>query len=124
MMADRGNGVRFQQFLEHLVRRWPKDQVVLVMDNVSYHKTAAVRSWLADHANRITVCWLPTYSPHLNRIERVWRFVKGKLACHRFGNDRPGLIHRANLLFHAVQTQYTDSDRPHLTLGQNLCRSA
>lgn len=124
MMADRGCGTRFRQFLEHLVRRWPTDRLVLVMDNVAYHKTAAVRAWLADHAQRITVCWLPTYSPHLNRIERVWRFVKGKLACHRFWNDRPGLIHLANHLFHHVQAQYADPDRPHLTLGQNLCRSA
>lgn len=124
MMADRGCGSRFLQFLEHLARRWPTDQVVLVMDNVSSHKTAAVRRWLADHAERIIVCWLPTSSPHLNRIERVWRFVKGKLACHRFWNDRPSLIHRANHLFHHVQAQYADPDRPHLTLAQNLCRSA
>jgi transposase len=126
LMADRGTGARFRQFLEQLVRRWPNDRLVLVLDNVAYHKTAAVRRWLAAHADRITVLWLPTYSPHLNRIERVWRFVKGKLACHRFGNDRPGLIHLANVLLHHVQAQYVDPTRPRLTLDhhQNLCRSA
>jgi transposase len=123
-MADRGCGSRFLQFLEQLVRRWPTDQLVLVMDNVSYHKTAAVRAWLAAHADRLTVCWLPTYSPHLNRIERVWRFVKQKLACHRFWHDRPGLIHAANHLLHRIAAQYTDPHRPHLTLSQNLCRFA
>lgn len=126
MMADRGNGVRFQQFLERLVRRWPTDHLVLVMDNVSYHRTAAIRRWLADQADRVSVCWLPKYSPHLNRIERIWRLVKAKLACHRFWNDRPGLIHFANLLLHRIQAQYVDPARPHLTIGhhQNLCRSA
>lgn len=124
MMADRACGARFLLFLEQLTRRWPKDQLVLVMDNVAYHKTAAVRHWLAAQADRITVFWLPTYSPHLNRIERVWRFVKSKLACHRFWNDRPSLIHLANHLCHHVQAQYADPDRPSLTLGQHLCRSA
>jgi transposase len=120
MMADRGTGVRFRQFLEHLVRRWPTDQLVLVLDNAAYHKTAAVRAWLAAHADQVTVCWLPAYSPHLNRIERVWRFLKSKLACHRFWNDLPGLIHAANHLLHRIAAQYTDPDRPRLSMGQNL----
>ena len=118
-MADRACGARFLPFLEQLVRRWPRDQVVLVMDNVAYHRTAAVRSWLAAHAAHITVCWLPTSSPHLNRIERVWRFVKGKLAGHRFWHDRTGLIHAANHLLHRVEAQDADPARPHLTLGQH-----
>jgi hypothetical protein len=119
MMADRACGPRFLQFLEQLGCRWPGDPLVLVMDNVAYHRTAAVRAWLAAHADHITVCWLPTYSPHLNRIERVWRFVKHKLAGHRFWNDRPGLIHAANHLLHRVAAQYTAPDRPHLSLRQN-----
>lgn len=124
MIADRGNGQRFLQFLEHVVTGAQSDHLVLVMDNASYHQTAAVRRWLADHAKRITVFWLPTYSPHLNLIERVWRFVKSKLACHRYWNDRPSLIHVANDLFHHVQAQFGAPHRPHLTLGQNLCTSA
>lgn len=124
MMADRGCGSRFLQFLERLVPSGSTDHLVLVMDNVSYHKTAAVRRWLAAHADRITVLWLPTYTPHLNLIERVWRFIKSKLACHRYWNDRTRLIHLANHLFHLLQARFAAQTRPHLTLGQNLCRSA
>lgn len=50
----------------------------------------------------------------LNRIERVLRFIKGKLANHRFWNDRPGLTHAANLLLHGAQAQFTDARRPNL----------
>lgn len=124
MMADRGCGDRFLRFLWQVARAFPTDQLVLVIDNASYHKTAAVRSWLADHADRITVLWLPPYSPQLNRIERVRRFVKSKLTGHQFGNDRPSLIHCANSLFHDVQARFDAASYPHLTLGRNLCRSA
>jgi len=120
LLAAQGNGRRFQQFLEQLVQRWPLDHLVLVLDNVSYHKSTAIRAWLAAHVGQVTVVWLPTYSPHLNRIERVWRFVKSKLAGHRFWRDRPGLIHLTTALLHHVHAQYTDNRRPHLSLGQNF----
>jgi transposase len=106
------------------VQRWPTDHLVLVLDNVSYHKTTPIRAWLAAHTAQITIFWLPTYSPHLNRIERVWRFLKGKLACHRFWHDRTGLIHATNHLLHHVHAQYIDDQRPHLALDQNFRLSA
>lgn len=124
LLTAQANGHRFQQFLEQLIQRWPGEHLVLVLDNVSYHKTTPIRAWLARYAGQITIFWLPTYSPHLNRIERVWRFIKGKLAGHRFWRDRTGLIHATNQLLHHVRAQYIDDQRPHLALDQNFRRSA
>lgn len=118
MITRRASAHEFGHFLTTLTRRWPTDHLVLVMDNAAYHKTAAIRSWLADHAERITVLWLPTYSPHLNLIERVWRFVKGKLACHRFWDDRTSLIHVANRVLHLVEARFATAAYPHLTLRE------
>jgi len=50
---------------------------VVVMDNLSAHKTAAVRSALA--AAGVGVLYLPRYSPELNAIELCWSKVKGRL---------------------------------------------
>ncbi|KAL0153040.1 hypothetical protein M9458_051639 [Cirrhinus mrigala] len=41
---------------------------VVVWDNVSFHRTNSVRDWFAAH-ERITVEFLPPYSPFLNPIE-------------------------------------------------------
>jgi putative transposase len=124
LIAQRASAHEFLAFLEQLATHWPTEHLVLVMDNVAYHKTAAVRHWLAAQADRITVLWLPTYSPHLNLIERVWRFVKAKFAGHHFWNDLTGLIHHANDVLHTVRATFAAPRFPHLTLGQDLCRSA
>ena len=59
---------------------------VWVLDNVSYHTAQVVVDFLAGLAPTIQVVWLPPYSPELNDIERVWKYVKGaSLANYYFG---------------------------------------
>lgn len=48
--------------------------IPLVLDNARYQKCAIVRE-LAESLN-LELLYLPPYSPHLNLIERVWKFVK------------------------------------------------
>jgi transposase len=50
----------------------PKD--IVVMDNLSAHKDAAVIA--AIEAAGAIACYLPPYSPDLNPIERMWSKVK------------------------------------------------
>ena len=42
------------------------------LDNARYHHARLVREWLAREGGRITLHFIPTYSPHLNPIERLW----------------------------------------------------
>jgi transposase len=48
--------------------------VTLVLDNARYQRNAVVQA-LADALN-IELLFLPSYSPNLNLIERLWRFLK------------------------------------------------
>jgi transposase len=123
-MAPTGNAVHFRAFLDQIVAHGTNGHLVLVLDNASYHKTAEVRAWFATHADRVSVLWLPTYSPHLNLIERVWRFVKGKLACHRLWHDAAQLATTAQHLLNRTRATFAAQTYPHLTLGQVLCTSA
>jgi transposase len=50
--------------------------ITLVLDNARYQKTALVQE-LAQQL-KIQLLYLPSYSPNLNLIERVWKFVKGQ----------------------------------------------
>lgn len=54
----------------------PGIPLTLVLDNARYQKCALV----ADLAKQlgIELLYLPSYSPNLNLIERVWRFVKAE----------------------------------------------
>ena len=48
--------------------------ITLVLDNARYQKCAVVQG-LADSLG-IELLYLPSYSPNLNLIERLWRFVR------------------------------------------------
>lgn len=124
MTAPTADAAQFGVFLEQVAARWSDDHLVLVLDNASYHKTAEVRAWFADHAARITVVWLPTYSPQLNLIERVWRFVKSKLACHRHWHDLDRLTADAEQIFAATRATFAAPTLPHITMRQVFCQSA
>lgn len=48
--------------------------ITLVLDNARYQKCALVTALAADL--HIELLYLPAYSPNLNLIERLWKFVK------------------------------------------------
>jgi len=48
--------------------------ITLVMDNARYQRCQLVRDLAA--ALKIELLFLPSYSPNLNLIERLWKFVK------------------------------------------------
>jgi len=48
--------------------------ITLVLDNARYQKCALVLTTAAEL--QIELCFLPAYSPNLNLIERLWKFVK------------------------------------------------
>ena len=123
-MQTRKHGAAFAAFLAHLGQTWPEDQLVLVLDNVSYHRSPVVREWWASQAGRITPLWLPVYTPNLNLMERVWRFLKQKLACHRFWADVAGLERAAGTLLDRMEAHFHAADPPGLRLRHNLCEAA
>lgn len=82
------NTAAFIAFLEELLlRQYPTERLILVMDNVSYHKSAAALAALSLFEHRVAVIWLPPYCSDLSPIERFWRFLKD-LACANHLEDR------------------------------------
>ena len=48
--------------------------ITLVLDNARYQKCAVVQTLASSFG--IELLYLPSYSPNLNLIERLWRFVR------------------------------------------------
>jgi transposase len=63
--------------LEHLAQKYSGKTIRIVLDNARYQLCEAVVSRACELG--IQLLFLPTYSPNLNLIERVWKFVKSKL---------------------------------------------
>jgi transposase len=56
--------------------------VTMVLDNARYQRNAVVQGLAAELG--IVLLFLPSYSPNLNLIERLWRFTKRKAAYGRY----------------------------------------
>ena len=62
----------FDSFSQQLTK-----PTVVVLDNASFHKSKAFKEHIATWSNRgLTLLYLPPYSPQLNIIEMLWRFIK------------------------------------------------
>ena len=59
-----------------------KERIYLVLDGASYNKARKVQA-LAKKLG-IKIIYLPPYSPNLNPIERLWKFMKKKVTANRY----------------------------------------
>lgn len=64
--------------LRKIAAEYGKQEVHLVLDNARYQKCRVVKE-LANQLH-IHLEYIPPYSPNLNLIERLWKFVKGELS--------------------------------------------
>ena len=65
------------RLIDKLLIEYPNQAIVMVMDNASYQRCNAVKNYAA--LCGVQLVYLPTYSPNLNLIERVWKFVKSEV---------------------------------------------
>jgi transposase len=71
--------------LKELAIRYHDRHIVIVLDNVSYQRCRLVLQ-TAERLH-IQLLFLPPYSPNLNLIERLWKFVKKKVLYNEFYSD-------------------------------------
>jgi transposase len=70
------------ELLRAVAKRGLIGPVTLVLDNARYQRNAVVKGLAAELG--ILLLFLPSYSPNLNLIERLWRFMKRKAAYGRY----------------------------------------
>jgi transposase len=69
--APRHTSEEFVGFLQEVVSQCPKDQEIhIILDNLSAHKTPKVQQFLAHHPT-VNFHFTPTYSSWLNQVE-IW----------------------------------------------------
>jgi transposase len=73
------------ELLRALASRYVGLPLTLVLDNARYQRCAVVQQ-LAKEL-RIELLFLPAYSPNLNLIERLWKFVKKEVLSCRYYED-------------------------------------
>jgi transposase len=115
----------FTAFLDHRAQTLPQGEpAVLVLDTVGYHTRHALREGWQRYASRLEPFFLPAYAPQLNLIERLWRYAKQKLACHRWWKDLDRLIQATETLLANLEVHSHATDGPSFRPAHNLCSSA
>ena len=88
--------------------------VTLVMDNARYQHCALVMA-LAKKL-RIELLFLPAYSPNLNLIERVWKFVKKECLASRYLPSFADFTNAIDTCLDQLPTEHKAKMRTLLTL--------
>lgn len=94
-IADRVNAQSTQRLCRKLLKKHPGKTIYYICDNARYNRCSWLQEWA--EGQRIEFVFLPTYSPNLNLIERLWRLLR-KEAIHSIYYDtyakfRNGIIH-------------------------------
>jgi transposase len=89
--------------------------VTLVLDNARYQHNAAVKALAASLG--IELLFLPGYSPNLNLIERLWRFVKREALYGRYHANFADFKAAIEKVITQMPTQYKDRLASLLTLN-------
>ena len=53
-----------------------KDKIYIISDNAKYYRNKELAKWV--EKTKIIQIFLPPYSPNLNLIERLWKFMRKK----------------------------------------------
>lgn len=68
-----------QAHLQQLVDTEPETFWFVILDNASAHTTPALDQFLQDNRQRLELVFLPTYSPNLNLIEKLWKLMRAQV---------------------------------------------
>ena len=101
-------------FFKQLKEHYGDMPLKIVLDNARYQHCALVEE--AAKSLNITLLFLPSYSPNLNIIERLWKFTKKKILYAKY-YETPAKFHAAITdFFQTVNQKYNDDLKNLLTL--------
>ena len=58
------------------------EQIYIIADNARYYRSKLVTEYLKN--SKIKIIFLPPYSPNLNLIERLWKFLNKKIRYNKY----------------------------------------
>lgn len=103
------NAQFFIAFLKHLLVVYAaKARIIIILDNATYFHAKIVSQFVQGTA--IELWFLPTSSPNLNLIERLWKFAKGKIARNQYRPTFRGLVCAAGHLLRNLQRYQAELD--------------
>jgi hypothetical protein len=81
---ERKTNVQVRSHWQSLLDMYPGDFLFVVRDNASSHVTPMLDDFLLENVNRLCLVPMPTHSPNLNLIERLWHYMRDNITRSTF----------------------------------------
>ncbi len=103
-------------FFQKIEKAYPtKQKIHLFCDNATYYRNRAVKEYL--ETSKICLHFLPPYSPNLNPIERLWKWMKERVIYNTYYEHFEEFKNAIFGFFTVLSTA-----KPESILGQSLRR--
>ena len=79
------NSITVIELIMTVSSHYDGQKITLVMDNAKYQRCKVVIEFAQKY--NVELLFLPTYSPNLNLIERLWKFVKKDALNNKYYED-------------------------------------
>lgn len=101
------NAQSTQALFEQMISKNPTATTIFVLsDNARYYKNKALQAWLVDKP--IQQIFLPPYSPNLNLIERLWKFLRKKVINTQFYRTKQAFKDAILDFFNHIETYHDE----------------
>jgi transposase len=115
------NALSTQELYQKAIDRHPEaNTIYIISDNARYYRNKTLTKWI--EKTNIVQVFLPPYSPNLNLIERLWRFLRKKVINTQFYRTKE-LFRQAIRRFFENIEDYKTELQTLLTLNFRLCNS-
>lgn len=74
--SENYNAEVFLSFLKQIMEEYPTGRIVIILDNAKIHHAKLIQPFLDENSDRLQLVFLPPYSPNLNLIEGLWKWLK------------------------------------------------
>ena len=113
--TDYINSLSVCELMKKLKMQYADLPVYLILDNARYQKNYFVMTYAQNIG--ITLVYLPAYSPNLNLIERVWKFIKKKVLYNKYYKEFSDFVCSVNQCIKDADTKYKNEMNTLLTLN-------
>ena len=92
--------------LDELRKRFPDKILYVIMDNAAYQRCKKVQE--KAEQLKINIIFLPAYSPNLNLIERLWKFLRKKVLSNKYYHTFKEFYSAIETFINTAHNEYLD----------------
>jgi len=98
------------------------NKIYIICDNAKYYNCSLIKEYLK--TSKIELIHLPTYSPNLNLIERLWGFLKKKVIYNKYYDTKNNFIFAIDNFFNTEIKNHIEEIKSLLTENFHIFSSA